>query len=209
MIPKILHHIWVGPPMPDRLVPYVESWRTLHPTWEHRLWTGFDDLENQRLYDAAEKVTPHVGQFRSDLARYEILFRHGGVYVDCDLEALRPIDDLLDAPAFAGWEVEGRWVNNAILGAEPGHPLMRRCIDAIPGSVRRNRGKRPNVMTGPHLLTAMSVSGLHRDDFVIHPQTAFYPYLWSELGRQGEDFPESYAVHHWENARKRKGLVPS
>ena len=204
LIPRIFHHIWVGPAMPERLGPYVDSWQTVHPEWEHRLWTGFDDLENQDLYDRAEEITPHVGQLRSDLARYELLHRHGGVYVDCDMEALRPLDGLLDLRCFAGWERQDRWVNNAVLGCEPGHPLMRELIDAAPESIRRNAGARPNRMTGPHLLTPLARD---RADVTVLPEATFYPYCWDELDRQGEEFPDSLAVHHWDNTRKRKGLV--
>lgn len=203
MIPRVLHHIWVGPPMPDRLAPYVQSWRDLHPAWEHVMWTGFDWLDNQHLYDTAERITAHVGQLRADLARYEVLYKHGGVYVDCDMEALRPIDALLDVECFAGWETDGQWVNNAVLGCVPGHPLMRDLIDAAPGSVRRNRRFRPNRMTGPHLLTPLALE----HGITVHPSSVFYPYRWDQLGRQGGDYGDAYAVHHWDNARKRKGLV--
>ena len=190
--------------MPDRLVPYVESWRRLHPDWDHRLWTGFDDLENQGLFDRAESITPHVGQLRSDLARYEILYRHGGVYVDCDMEALRPIDDLCDVQAFAGWERQGKWVNNAIIGAVPGHPLLRALIDLAPQSIRRHRGERPNKMTGPGLLTPLA---RRRSNIVIHDEAVFYPYGWGELDRIGGDYGDACTAHHWDNARKRRGLV--
>ena len=203
-IPRTIHHIWVGSPLPDRLVPYVESWRRLHPTWEHRMWTGFDDLENQALYDQADQIAGrYAGQLRSDLARYEILWRHGGVYVDTDMEALRPVDPLMDAEAFAGWELEGKWVNNAVLGAVPGHPLMRALINLAPASIRRHRRYRPNKMTGPGLLTPLA----ERHPITVHPQSAFYPYSFDELDRQGSDYGDAYAVHHWDNTRKRKGLV--
>lgn len=203
MIPRVVHHIWVGDPMPERLHGYVSSWREMHPDWQHVLWLGFDDLDNQRLYDRAEEITPHVGQLRSDLARYEVLWRHGGVYVDCDVEALRPIDDLLDVDAFAGWESDGVWVNNAVLAARPGHPLMRGLIDSAPDSIARNAGARPNRMTGPHLLTPLAEA----HEITLHPASTFYPYRWDELHRQGDDYGDAYAVHHWENTRKRKGLV--
>ena len=80
---------------------------------------GEEFLTNQQLYDDAEVYVSerYAGQLRSDLARYDILWRYGGVYVDCDLEALRPIDDLLDVPGFAGWETDGVWVNNAMASA--------------------------------------------------------------------------------------------
>ena len=205
MIPRIIHHIWVGPPLPHRLGPYIDSWRTLHPDWEHRFHTGFDDLQNQAMYDNAEAITPHVGQLRSDLARYELLYRDGGVYVDCDMEALRPLDDLLDAPCFMGWEQQGQWVNNAIIGAEPGHPLMRSLIEQAPGNIRRHRGERPNRMTGPHLLTPLARG---RDDVAIHDEAVFYPLHWSQVGQDEDvELDGSYAVHWWDNTRKRRGLV--
>jgi mannosyltransferase OCH1-like enzyme len=202
-IPRIVHHIWVGPAMPERLVPYVESWERLHPTWEHRMWTEFDWLENQEIFDRAEVITPHVGQLRSDLARYEILYRHGGVYVDCDLEALRPIDELCGVDGFAGWEVDGVWVNNAIVGVVPGHPLMRALIDEAPASIRRHRRERPNKMTGPGLVTPLA----KRYGITLHPSATFYPYSHGELDRIGGDYGDAFTAHHWDNMRKRKGLV--
>lgn len=204
MIPATIHHVWVGPPMPDRLAAYVATWKALHPTWEHRLWTEFHDLENQDLYDRADEIAGRfAGQLRSDLARYEILWRHGGVYVDADMEALRPFDPLLDAEAFAGWEDDGRWVNNAVLGAVPGHPLMRALTRSAPASIRRNRRYRPNRMTGPGLLTPL----VKRHPITVHPRTVFYPYRFDELDRQGGDYGDAFAVHHWDNTRKRRGLV--
>ena len=38
----------------------------------------------------------------ADVMRYEILFRHGGFYADCDSVSLRPLDDwMLATPLFA------------------------------------------------------------------------------------------------------------
>jgi mannosyltransferase OCH1-like enzyme len=200
LIPHVVHHIWLGDPMPVHLERYIETWEEHHPDWDHRLWTHFEGLRNQNLYDRAGEITPHVGQFRADIARYEILYEHGGVYVDCDFECLRPLDNLISGiGCFAAWELEDRWVNNAILGATPGHPLFDDLIRALPASVSRNAGRRPNRMTGPQFLTPI----WRRWHATTFPSAWFYPYPWSELDRQGEQFPDAYAVHHWENARKR------
>jgi mannosyltransferase OCH1-like enzyme len=206
VIPPVFHFVWVGAPMPDRLARYIASWAAVHPDWTVKVWgdNDFGWLANQDLYDRAGSHTSSVGQFRSDVARLEILHRFGGVYVDCDFEALQPIDDLCDVPAFAAWEADGVWVNNALMGSVPGHPLWSELIAALPGNVDRCAGKRPNVMTGPQFITPHIVE---RPDVALYPSAWFYPYLWSELHRQGEEFPEARAVHHWDNARKRKGLV--
>lgn len=204
MIPDLFHFVWVGSPMPEHLAAYVRSWREVHPDSEFRVW-GDDDLgwlHNRKLYEAASKVAPgSEGQFCSDVARYEILLRHGGVYVDCDFEALRPIAPLLDDDCFLAWETDGVWVNNAIIGAAPGHELLHDLVARLPHNVRRNRGKRPNHLSGPRFVTPLA----RRHGVTVHPSSWFYPYRWDELDRQGEEFPEAFAVHHWNNARRRRG----
>lgn len=203
MIPRQFHSIWVGSPMPDHLAEYVASWRRVHPGWTHTIWSA-DDLTwlaNQELFDDAEQHTASVGQFRADIARYEILHRYGGVYVDCDFEALRPIDELIaDVDCFAAWETDGQWVNNAILGAVPGHPFLAELIRALPANVVRAAGQRPNVMTGPQFVTPIA----RRHKVELFPAAMFYPYLFNELDRGREVFPDAYAVHHWHNARSRQ-----
>ena len=206
MIPRLLHFVWVGPPMPDTFAHYIAGWRSLHPDWTVKVW-GDDDLTwltNQALYDRAGIVAgDHAGQLRSDIARYEILHRHGGVYVDCDMEPRRPIDDLLDAELFAAWETDDVWVNNAVMGSRPGHPLLAEMIQALPASVIRHRRKRPNHMTGPRFLTPLIRD---RADVTLLPSATFYPYRWDELDRRHDDHGDAYAVHHWNNAHRRAGL---
>jgi mannosyltransferase OCH1-like enzyme len=196
-IPRVFHSIWVGDPMPDHLREYVASWTRVHPSWVHRVWGDgdIDWLQNQDLYDFAEAITRDHGQFRSDVARYEILHRYGGVYVDCDFEALQPIDELvMGVECFAAWETDDVWINNAILGAEPGHPLFADLIDGLSANVKTHRGKRPNILSGPQYLTPAMRD---RDDVTLFPAEQFYPFRWDELERRGEHFPKAYAVHHW------------
>jgi mannosyltransferase OCH1-like enzyme len=106
------------------------------------LWTDEDFadgwLDNQDLFDKAEQYAPGhaVGQFRSDVARYEILYRFGGVYADCDVEPLKPFDDLLGVEAFAGWESEGTFVGNTIIGGVPGARFWGEMVRAVAGSAR-------------------------------------------------------------------------
>lgn len=196
MIPRTFHSIWVGDPMPEHLAVYVATWTQIHPGWQHKIWGDgdLDWLQNQELYDFAEAITKHHGQFRADVARYEILHRYGGVYVDCDFEALAPIDELLlGVDCFAAWETDGVWINNAILGTVPGHPMFAELIEGLPANVKAHRGKRPNILSGPQYLTPIA----KRHDIDVFPASEFYPYRWDELHRAGESFPTAYAVHHW------------
>lgn len=203
-IPRQIHTVWVGDPMPSHLAEYVKTWTRVHPGWSHRIW-GEDDLDwlqNQELFDFAEAYTTSVGQFRSDIARYEILHRHGGVYVDADFEALAPIDELLmGVDCFAAWETNDVWVGNAILGSAPGHPFLADLIDGLPLNVSQHRGERPNRMTGPQYLTP--IARAHRIE--LFASELFYPYNFADVGTEREHgpFPTAYGVHHWQNRRNR------
>lgn len=193
--------------MPTHLEAYGHTWEAHHPGWEHRLWHegNMPPLRHQALYDAAELHAPgHEGQFRADIARYELLLEHGGVYTDADMECQHPIDQLVgpEVSAFAGWEVTHRWVNNAILGAAPGHPFLAALVKGLPANVARHAGARPNVLSGPQYLTPLY--RCHAHHVTIYPKGYFYPYLWSELERGSEPHPGAYAVHHWHNRRRTR-----
>jgi mannosyltransferase OCH1-like enzyme len=162
---------------------------------------------NQDVYDRAEELAPrhpnHPGQLRSDVLRFEILYRFGGCWVDADFECLRPIDGLLDGvSAFAAWEEPDRWVAGGIMGATAGHPFIAALIDGLAANVEANRGRKPNMLSGPRYVTR--VWQAFKADVTVFPKRLFYPYLWSEIGRYGpgDDWPDAWAVHHWSNRRR-------
>ena len=103
---------------------------------------------------------------------------------------------------FAAWEEPGVWINNAILGAVPAHSAVTRLIDGLDEHARTRAG-RPNVRTGPQYISPRLQPG---EDITVFPKDWFYPYLYSELHRGREAFPGAYAVHHWNNARRRNGV---
>ncbi len=211
VIPRCIHRIWIGGAEPEWMGGFAETWE--RPGWKLRQW-GEDEiaelqpLRNQSIYDRAKRLCPdHFGQLRADILRYEILERFGGVYVDADFECLRPLDDLLSGvDCFAAWEIQGKWINNAVMGAVPSHPFIERLIQGLPASVRRNRGARPNRVSGPQYVTrAWQRSG---ERITIFDRDLFYPYGYREISTHepGEDWPRAYAVHHWANQRRERGV---
>lgn len=202
--------------MPEEHRRYGETWEKHHPDWEMRLWGApgrcpdMPPLINQDLYDYPEEwISPRSNpwQFRSDVVRLEVLWHFGGVYVDTDFECLRPLDPLLteDVTCFAAWEREGLWLNNAILGSTRGHPFIWRLIVGLRERARTHKGERPNVISGPRLLTAEF--NKDREGVTPFPKVLFYPYGWWELGTPEErgPWPWAFAVHHWQNKRRERG----
>lgn len=82
----------------------MESWKKFCPDWEVKCWdeSNLDlNINNycREAYDAKKYA------FASDVLRFDILKKHGGVYLDVDVELLKPLDDLLNQKAFAGFEM--------------------------------------------------------------------------------------------------------
>jgi glycosyl transferase-like sugar-binding protein len=189
-IPRVVHRIWLGEDeMPPELVGYGETWRRHHPEWRFRVWR---DRDLRRLVPAGSAARARHRTEVSDLLRFAVLRRHGGLYVDTDVECLRPLDELLEGhTVVAGYEKPGR-VGSAVLASVPGHPFF---VDAARQAARTvGLGANSADATGPYLLTLLA-----RDypEVTILPQDAFYPYAWDEPERRHDEFPGSYAVHHW------------
>ena len=209
MIPHVFHQYWSGPSLPEGYKAFREGWRRLHPDWEFFLWgeeLELPELINQDLFDRAEELYPkHPWQFRADILRYELLHEYGGVWLDVDFECLRSIEPLLSGvECFAAWEKQDELINNAILGAAPGHPFMRGLIDALPGVVKDNPKAAVWQVSGPRLVTNAAKEWAGKRALIIFPEAWFYPVRVNQLERLKQPHPEAYAVHWWNSLNKEK-----
>src|SRR5438046_3149350 len=153
MIPKVFHRIWLGTQqMPDEFVQYGETWTKYHPGWTMQLWTdeNLPEIINQQEFLLAETTS-----YKSDILRYEVIYRYGGVYIDTDFECLRNIEPLLKGVQAFVVREDPRFVCAAIFGAERGHALLADVIARVPSSFRRKRHLLNIYQTGPILLTSV------------------------------------------------------
>jgi hypothetical protein len=204
-IPKIIHQIWLGSPFPEQYKQYQQTWIKHHPDWEYKLWTDKDieefKLTNKRAFDKA----PNYGE-KSDILRYEILNRYGGLYIDVDCECLRPFTVFHHCYDFyVGTTNSGTAeINNAIIGAAPGHPIITYCIDHIEVGDGTYNVSDTLQRTGPIYLTDcfLKIAPDCLDTIIAFPVTFFYPLHHSLEGftkrTQVQDWlaPESCAIHY-------------
>ena len=176
--------------MPAAFVEFGRGFERLHPEWEMRLWTDAD-LEELGITDDERRRARSPSEL-SNLVRYEVLARHGGVYVDTDFEARRPLDDLLPGvELFAALELPGR-AACGVVGAVPGHRAMERAARLSRQTL--GLGLHSADANGPYFLTLLLEQ---EPEATIFGADKFYPYRWDEPERAGEPFPDAYAVHHW------------
>ena len=143
-IPRILHQIWYQgeAQMPDKFRRFSEGWRANHPDWSFHLWneaTMRDFMaDNHPWFLPVYDGYPFNIQ-RIDAVRYFILNTMGGVYVDADIESLKPIDTLVEGCSLMLSRTLG--YNNAIVGSVPGHALWPVIFDALKANhTRPKRG---------------------------------------------------------------------
>ena len=135
LIPRLFHWIWLGShAMPDEHRHWREGWLRTHPGWDHRLWTDHNlpPLKNGPEFRRAETFAQ-----KADIARYELVERYGGIYLDTDMECIDNLEPLLDgAEAFAGWLEPGVEIGIGIFGATPEHPWLVELVSQLPTSMR-------------------------------------------------------------------------
>lgn len=132
-IPKRIHFIWLGSALKPTHWEMVNTWVSMHSdTWTVNVWTD----------DNVSFLRPHVLEAfngasdfgaKSDILRYEILYRMGGVYADVDYECIHSLDDVCErASFFAGLSnTTALEVNNGVIGSCPGHPILASLLNNI------------------------------------------------------------------------------
>jgi hypothetical protein len=226
MIPRIIHQIWQGSPVPSIWAGLAKSWQRLHPEWGYRLWTDADSrpfVEGQYpeflgVYDSYAYPIQ-----RADALRYLLLHHFGGVYVDMDIECLRPIGELLAAQravvvpepsAHAIERGEASYLSNAFFAAEPGHPALSALIRVLANdSAVAVTHRDVSEMTGPHRFDRVCQAIGPKDVCVLDSGVVFpLKREAPELRRILESSADAlrlkrscmshgaYAIHYWANS---------
>lgn len=124
MIPKTIHFCWFGhnekPPLVKRC---IKSWKKKCPDYEIIEWNeeNFDISLNDYVREA---YAAGRWAFVTDYARLWIIYHHGGIYLDTDVELLKPLDAFLSQPAFLGLEDCGTINTGLGFGAEKSNPVI-------------------------------------------------------------------------------------
>ena len=129
-IPKKIQYCgFGGNPLPEFAKKCIESWRKFLPDYEIIEW-------NEQNYDV-HKI-PYISQaynakkfaFVSDYARFDILYEHGGLYFDTDVEVIKPFDELVEKGAFAGVEFPGKLNAGLGLASSAASPIYKEILDS-------------------------------------------------------------------------------
>lgn len=186
MIPKKIHYCWFGNKEKGKKEKAcIASWKKFCPDFEILEWNE----NNFDLSDVPEFVKEAYENknfaYVSDYARLVILYKHGGVYMDTDVEIIRNLSGLLNSRAFFGFE-NNEFVNTAqMAAAEIGHPCLKAMMDIYKSASFFNEDGSKNMLTSLIVNTqALEEFGLNKngkeqllqENIHIYPSDYFNPY---------------------------------
>lgn len=118
MIPKVIHYCWFGRnSKPSKVLNYIDGWKSRCPDYEIKEWNEDNfDVNYNRFTQEAYREKKYA--FVADVARLYILAKEGGIYLDTDIEVIKPFDDLLHRDYFIGYECF-ETIGTGVIGAMP------------------------------------------------------------------------------------------
>ena len=222
MIPKIIHYCWFGGnPLPESAKKCIDSWKKYCPNYEIREWneTNYDLSSNHYMEEAYSRK---IWGFVPDYARLDIVYQHGGIYMDVDVEVVRSMDELLNNAFYMGIEKSASGsisVNPGLgFGAEKHDPgiykLMHEIYDNLSfinqdGTVN----KTPSPIMNTEYLETLGFKREDREQTVegihIYQSECFCPKNFETAEIHCTD--KTYSIHHfdasWYTSHEKKWHV--
>lgn len=131
MIPKIIHYCWFGrSPKPENVLKCINSWKKYCPDYQLIEWNEDNFNVSECPNYVVDAYNNKKWAFATDYIRLKVVFEHGGIYFDTDVELLKKIDKLLMYNAFFGFE-DSKYINTGLgFGAVKGLNVLKKMMDA-------------------------------------------------------------------------------
>lgn len=170
-IPKVIHYCWLGGnSKPESVIKCIDSWKRFCPDYEIREWNE-ENLDVFANSYTREAYNAKAWGFVPDYLRLWIVYNHGGIYVDTDVQIIRNFDPLLEYHAFAGFErgtenEDGYFINfGQGFGAEKYNPVIKKHMDLYNDLDFLLPDGSYNRIASPHYTTkVLQEYGLNRKD---------------------------------------------
>ena len=130
MIPKIIHYCWLsGDPFPESVQKCIDSWKKHLPNYKLVLWNYSRFPRGQSKW-VDQAFDNHKYAFAADYIRLYAIYNYGGIYLDSDVEVIKPYDELLDLPYFIGAEQTPFGIEAATMAFPKGDAFIKGILDS-------------------------------------------------------------------------------
>jgi mannosyltransferase OCH1-like enzyme len=202
-IPRIVHYCWFGRGRkPKKVLKCIASWQKQLKGYTFVEWNedNFDVRLNpyvQEAYDSRKFA------FVSDYARLHALWLHGGIYMDTDVEVLKPLDRFLTHEAFSGFEDE-TFLQSGTMGVVKQHEWIKELLEHYnQRRFIRDDGTLDTTTNTSVISEICKKHGLKLDGsyqvlsnrVTFYPRTFFSPFDYINGGNYLTE--DSYTIHHY------------
>lgn len=134
LIQKEIHYCWFGgKPKPANIQNYIDGWKKILPDYSFREWNESNfDITTAPAY-VREAYDAKKYAFVSDYVRINALYRYGGVYLDTDIEIVKPFDELLENRRMVLGFESRESVETAFIACAKEEPLLREFLEEYEG----------------------------------------------------------------------------
>ena len=167
VIPLKLHLFWHDKQLPPLMQQNVELLKRTNPEFEVVVYDGDTAREYIKAHFSGDVLYAYDTlipiSFKSDLFRFCVVYKQGGVYLDIKFEPINGFKLLSLVKNRQVWGSEmANVASTGIFMSVPGNPILRRAIEMIKYNVaNRIMGKWPSSVTGPWLLTDAFINISH------------------------------------------------
>ena len=210
MIPKTIHYCWFGRKSKPKLAKKcIKSWKKHCKDYKIIEWNEDNfDISSAPIY-VRQAYEAKKWAFVTDYVRLFVMVKYGGIYMDTDVEVIKPLDYFLKHKAFSGFENETQ-IQTAIMACEQNFPLFKIFLDYYYDVSFFNQDGTINYTTNVSIITDMCLSlGLKQDNslqvidgFVLYPRDYFCPieYYTNILNKT----KNTATIHHFSGSWKSK-----
>ena len=123
-IPKVIYYCWFGRgKMPALYKKCIASWRKYCPDYKI-ICISEDNFDIDQNRYAKEAYDAGKWAFVSDYARLKVLYDNGGIYLDTDVEIIKPFDSLIEETGYMGFDDDGVVSTGLGFACEKGNELV-------------------------------------------------------------------------------------
>ena len=206
MIPKTIHYCWFGgnelPPLAKKC---IKSWKKYCKGYKIIKWDESNfDIKSAPLY-VRQAYETKKWAFVSDYVRLWAMVNYGGIYMDTDVEVVKPLDGFLKHHAFSGFE-DGINIPTGIMACEKNFVLFQKLLHFYEDAEFIKEDGSLDTTNNVEIITSMCLEiGLERNNtyqvlegFALYPNDFFCPKSYVDgVIRKTEN---THTIHHFNSS---------
>jgi hypothetical protein len=220
-VPTIFHFVWLSmdwkakqQPIPDGILQRIDAWKRLHPHWYAVIWTNaMAERHFPSVFSILKKL--RTASWASNILRYHVIARYGGVYLDTDIVPLRPLPSRLLNTPFTVCERPRNGglctiACNAVIASPQGNTEIQAAASEALLRTQTYIAKNPKRnydvnLTGPRFWSQTATAP--GTSIRILPSRTFFPCDWTDreacIADRYSNDSDVYAMHTWQHSWKR------